>query len=119
MGSSLASSASGSAVSLSGPAPSSAAASGSPVSAKDPELSIKRRLKVWEDLYTNWGQENMKAWFLARSNKSKTSNTCYMAENSFVNFLRQLTDLSDWEILEVFDILGPSRSLHCYSIMPD
>ena len=56
----------------------------------------------YHELKTEVGTRNLKTWFLEHaSSEDKTLN-----ENQFLNFCRKLTDLSDWEILEVLDIFG-------------
>jgi hypothetical protein len=62
----------------------------------------KKTTPILDDLYSKAGLEHTRTWFLEHvKNRSQT-----FTENQFVSFLRKLTDFSDWEIFEIFDIVG-------------
>jgi len=56
---------------------------------------------IFDRLLTEKGTQNVKRWFLDHVNEENI-----LPENQFVNFCNKLTDLSDYEILEIFDIFG-------------
>jgi hypothetical protein len=56
---------------------------------------------IFDRLLTDKGTQNIKRWFLDHVNEENI-----LPENQFVNFCNKLTDLSDYEILEIFDIFG-------------
>jgi hypothetical protein len=58
---------------------------------------------LFDEMYTKTGLEQVKFWFLEHIQSSKN---LVMSETAFVAFLRNLTDFSEWEILEVYDMFG-------------
>lgn len=56
---------------------------------------------IFDRLLTDKGTQNIKRWFSDHVNEENI-----LHENQFVNFCNKLTDLSDYEILEIFDIFG-------------
>jgi arabinogalactan endo-1,4-beta-galactosidase len=58
---------------------------------------------LFEELQTDYGINNVKAWFQDHVHRQNG-----LSENQFLSFFHKLTDLSDYEILEIFDIFGAS-----------
>lgn len=66
---------------------------------------ISRNSSHFDALYRPEGFHSAKKWFLSNAGKrNETFDT--FSENQFIDFLRKLTDFKDYEILELFDILG-------------
>lgn len=56
---------------------------------------------LFDEFHTKSGFTGIRSWFIEHSTKGKS-----LSESQFIVFLRQLTDFRDWEILEIYDILG-------------
>ena len=62
----------------------------------------KGKTTSFEHLYTESGFHNLKKWFLLNATNLDNNFT----ETQFCNFMRQLTDLNEFRMLEVFDFFG-------------
>lgn len=62
---------------------------------------INKHKTLFEELQTDSGINNVKAWF-----QDHVHRKIGLSENQFLSFFHKLTDLSDYEILEIFDIFG-------------
>eukprot|EP01102_Stenamoeba_stenopodia_P011648 TRINITY_DN3599_c0_g1_i1.p1 TRINITY_DN3599_c0_g1~~TRINITY_DN3599_c0_g1_i1.p1 ORF type:complete len:445 (-),score=100.73 TRINITY_DN3599_c0_g1_i1:24-1358(-) len=68
---------------------------GSPGAATTQQIAVS----PFDFIYSEKGFSNLKKWFSINA----TGNTNQFNENQFITFLRELTDLGDHQILEVFD----------------
>lgn len=62
---------------------------------------LKQSKTLLDEFHTKSGLDGIRSWFIEHSMKGKS-----LSESQFIVFMRQLTDLRDWEILEIYDILG-------------
>jgi hypothetical protein len=62
----------------------------------------RKELSFFNLLYTDMGFKNCQKFFCDESFTTKGTFT----ENQFINFMRELTDLGDHQIVEIFDIFG-------------
>ena len=62
----------------------------------------RKELSFFNLLYTDMGFKNCQKFFCDES----ISTHCRLTENQFINFMRELTDLGDHQIVEIFDIFG-------------
>ena len=62
----------------------------------------KKELSFFNLLYTEMGFKNCQKYFTDESMNTKGTFT----ENQFIHFMRELTDLGDHQIVEIFDIFG-------------
>ena len=65
----------------------------------------EKMLSYFNLLYTDMGFKNCQKFFHEESIATKGT----FSENQFIHFMRRLTDLRDYQIVEMFDIFGTSR----------
>lgn len=68
------------------------------------DQKAKKIKTTFDELSTKTGLENIGKWF-----EEQTRGSGEMTEDQFFAFLQNLTQFSDWEIYEIFDILGTIR----------
>src|SRR3546814_9666597 len=62
-------------------------------------LPLPTPTNPFDFIYSERGFSNLKKWF---TQYASGNNKIQFNENQFINFLRELTDLDDYHILEVF-----------------
>jgi hypothetical protein len=67
----------------------------------------RKELSFFNLLYTDMGFKNCQKIFCDES----ISTHCRLTESQFINFMRELTDLGDHQIVEIFDIFGIYSSI--------
>lgn len=67
-----------------------------------------KELSFFNLLYTDMGFKNCQKFFQDETSKTKGTFT----ENQFIHFMRELTDLGDYQIVEMFDIFGKLKQIN-------
>jgi hypothetical protein len=64
--------------------------------------STNKPKTLFEELQSDSGVNNLRRWFQDHVHNRHNA----LSENQFLSFFHKLTDLSDYEILEILDIFG-------------